>query len=220
MATYRNGIETRDALYQSARRNFAAHGYHSTSIKEIVNDVNSKLGLFTYYFESKESLALQVLYELQDAVYACAAACESIAVLEKDALAQDMAQLRVWLHLVNDHAHVQRFVREVSVTDAYLSHASENNRALWQRLNPQAAPNSADALNCTLMTGMLHQFLHDLPLLTLGAPLADCLDHVLRSAYACIIPDARRLHQAVADSRDAAGAVALTIAPDFSVLRV
>ena len=68
MATYRNGIETRDALYQSARRNFAAHGYHSTSIKEIVNDVNSKLGLFTYYFESKESLALQVLYELQDAV--------------------------------------------------------------------------------------------------------------------------------------------------------
>ena len=52
MANYRNGIETREALYASAQKTFSAKGYSGASIKDIITGVNSKLGLFTYYFES------------------------------------------------------------------------------------------------------------------------------------------------------------------------
>ena len=60
MGNYKNGIETKTALYQSARNCFYEQGYFNTSIRDIVGAANSRLGLFSYHFESKEAVAVMV----------------------------------------------------------------------------------------------------------------------------------------------------------------
>ena len=63
MGNYKNGIETKTALYNSARSCFYEKGYFDTSIRDIVDKANSRLGLFSYHFESKEAAAVMVFRE-------------------------------------------------------------------------------------------------------------------------------------------------------------
>ena len=211
MASYRNGIETRKALYGSARRNFAQHGYFGASIQGIVRDANAKLGLFTYYFESKESLALQILSELQHNVRDYVAAQPAASALA-------LLHARVWLALQTREVSVQRFVRELCTCNAYLQQAEAALRALWQRLHPSAPVTDFIVLGCSMATGMLRQFEQDLPLLQLSCPLEDALDRVLTAAFSLLECDAPRLRDAVSASRCAAQHISPRIGADFTVL--
>lgn len=216
MASYRNGIETRKALYGSARHSFAQHGYFGASIQGIVRDANAKLGLFTYYFESKESLALQILSELQHAVRDSVTAHPAASALE--GLPLSLLHARVWLALQTREASVQRFVRELCTCNAYLQHAEASLRELWQRLHPSAPFTDIIALGCSMATGMLRQFEQDLPLLQLSCPLEDALDRVLTAAFSLLERDTPRLCDAVSASRCAAQHISPRIGADFTVL--
>ncbi len=48
--------ERRQELLQTAKRLFIAKGYHATTIKDIVTELNIAHGLFYYYFNSKEHI--------------------------------------------------------------------------------------------------------------------------------------------------------------------
>ncbi|MCU1375860.1 MAG: TetR family transcriptional regulator [Actinomycetia bacterium] len=52
-------------MLDTAGRRFAEHGYHTTSVSEIVRQVGVGKGVFYWYFESKEQLFLEVLAQAQ-----------------------------------------------------------------------------------------------------------------------------------------------------------
>ncbi len=226
MANYRNGIETRDALYASAQKNFSAKGYFGASIKDIVTDIDSKLGLFTYYFESKESLALQILYELQFSVQREIERSEHICAIRANLLLADMVRTRVWLELLVTCPHVARFAGEISVTGAYFDHASQDRmdfcRLLGERhpdlatSNEQTDPDGIK-LKATLMAGMLTQFCRDLPSLSLAAPLEETVDRFFAWYYGLLIADKSKLREFIQVSRACAEDVHLKADESFFV---
>lgn len=59
------GERRRAQLVDFASRQFAANGYHRTSISDIVEGLAVGKGVFYWYFESKEELLRQILVEAQ-----------------------------------------------------------------------------------------------------------------------------------------------------------
>ena len=60
------GRDRRDQLLRFATRRFAEHGYHPTSVADIVDGVGVGKGVFYWYFPSKDDLLLEIL---RDALY-------------------------------------------------------------------------------------------------------------------------------------------------------
>ena len=65
-ALTKRGEERRHQLLDTATAAFAEHGYHTTSVADIVDRVGVGKGVFYWYFESKEALFLEVLARAQD----------------------------------------------------------------------------------------------------------------------------------------------------------
>src|SRR5215207_5131219 len=59
------GRERRRQLMDYATQRFAEHGYHPTSVAEIVTGLGVGKGVFYWYFSSKEELFLELLREAQ-----------------------------------------------------------------------------------------------------------------------------------------------------------
>jgi AcrR family transcriptional regulator len=59
------GKERRDQLMAFAASRFADHGYHPTSVSEIVAGLGVGKGVFYWYFDSKEQLFLEILKQAQ-----------------------------------------------------------------------------------------------------------------------------------------------------------
>ncbi|MCU1461769.1 MAG: Transcriptional regulator, TetR family [Acidimicrobiales bacterium] len=62
------GKERRRQLLAFATQRFAEHGYHPTSVADIVSGLGVGKGVFYWYFESKEQLMLEVLREAQQSL--------------------------------------------------------------------------------------------------------------------------------------------------------
>jgi AcrR family transcriptional regulator len=59
------GAERRRQLMDYAAQRFAEHGYHPTSVAEIVQGLGVGKGVFYWYFSSKEELMLEILKDAQ-----------------------------------------------------------------------------------------------------------------------------------------------------------
>ena len=59
------GKDRRSQLMDYAARQFAANGYHPTSVAEIVEGLGVGKGVFYWYFSSKEELFLEILRDAQ-----------------------------------------------------------------------------------------------------------------------------------------------------------
>lgn len=59
----RRGQERREKLLAYATANFAKHGFHATSVSDIVDGVGVGKGVFYWYFESKDELLIEILRE-------------------------------------------------------------------------------------------------------------------------------------------------------------
>jgi AcrR family transcriptional regulator len=59
------GQRRREELLDYAARKFASHGYHPTSVTDIVDGMGVGKGVFYWYFASKEELFRQILADAQ-----------------------------------------------------------------------------------------------------------------------------------------------------------
>ncbi len=66
MGTYNKGIETREKIFQSAKKMFYKYGYKSATIAKIASDANVPIGLVNYYFKKKDILALAYTQFIQN----------------------------------------------------------------------------------------------------------------------------------------------------------
>ena len=219
MPVYRNGVETQKALYTSARRRFSHSGYASTSIKDIVEGAHSKLGLFTYYFESKESLALQIFYELQRDLCAAISPLPQLQALHDSLLALETANMRIWMRMLMEQPATARFVAEVCACDTNFRRQQEKRYDFWCSLcgAPQTKEETdRTRLRATLMAGMLVQMCHAIPTLIIEGDIEDFLDNFFRDYY-LHVPDEEELEHAIARARAAAADIHLTVDEDFRV---
>lgn len=58
MATYKKGVETRERIFQSAKKMFYEYGYKSATIEKIAENANVPIGLVNYYFKKNEILSI------------------------------------------------------------------------------------------------------------------------------------------------------------------
>lgn len=74
MATYSNGITTKENILHSARALFFQQGYRATTTRQIVKCSNVNLGLIKYHFNSKADMALAIYAEIGQTITDWAAA--------------------------------------------------------------------------------------------------------------------------------------------------
>lgn len=68
MATYTNGINTKETILQTARELFFQQGYRATTTRQIVSRSDSNLGLIKYHFNSKADMALAIYADIGRAI--------------------------------------------------------------------------------------------------------------------------------------------------------
>ena len=66
MSEKNRGIKTRESILRVAAQLFTVHGYHDTSLSDILGAVAISKGAFYHHFKSKEEMALAVLDEVRD----------------------------------------------------------------------------------------------------------------------------------------------------------
>ena len=58
MATYKKGIETKERIFQSAKKMFYEYGYKAATIEKIATDAKVPIGLVNYYFKKNDILSI------------------------------------------------------------------------------------------------------------------------------------------------------------------
>jgi len=98
---------TRDRLVQAAMDVFAQHGYHGTTVDDIVAASASSKGAFYHYFPSKQGIFLVLLDQLAGMVEA---GVDHAIDMEEGALAKVEAALRVVLEVAASHKDLARIL--------------------------------------------------------------------------------------------------------------
>lgn len=68
---YEKGIQTRNHLYQISKQLFYELGYENTKIKDIVEAADTPIGLFTYYFKTKDNVVHEIYLDYYQQINAC-----------------------------------------------------------------------------------------------------------------------------------------------------
>lgn len=66
MATYKKGIQTKERIFQSAKKMFYEYGYKNATIAKIAADAKVPIGLVNYYFKKNEILSIVYTQFLQN----------------------------------------------------------------------------------------------------------------------------------------------------------
>lgn len=66
---YKKGIQTRNLIYQTAKKIFYQNGYKKARIQDITDAADVPIGLFTYYFKSKDGIVQQFFSEFMTQIF-------------------------------------------------------------------------------------------------------------------------------------------------------
>lgn len=208
MSNYKNGLATRAALYQSARACFYRKGYFDTSIQDIVDAAQSKLGLFVYHFESKEAIANMVFREYVDLIRETTRASIGEAEGREDLLLDDMLNYRGYFKGVLCNQQTAKFYAELSSTPGYLEQNFRLKEFYFHRLSsPQLVMNKCwrredlGGVFVSIAAGMEIQLCRDICVGNIKAPVEDALDIYLDTYYSLLVKNKRQVAECLKRSR-------------------
>ncbi len=101
------GKERRQRLLEYATRQFAANGFHPTSVADIVDGIGVGKGVFYWYFPSKDDLLLEILRE---ALYDLRRTQQQAIVDELDPLARLEKGIRSSMAWIAEHPDIMRLI--------------------------------------------------------------------------------------------------------------
>jgi AcrR family transcriptional regulator len=225
MANYKNGIDTRNKLYCSAKKLFCDNGYNNTTVNDIVSHANSKLGLFTYYFESKDSVATDILKDYINDVLNSLLTHEDI-YASNDALFTDMVEYRSYLKCTVTNPNISRFFTELSATPAFIKQCAEIRGFYFNRLMDRCRYLSTGGvlgIECpdmavSLSTGMDVQLSRDLCEGNLKTHFEEAVDCYFRLYYRLICDSMELINKDIALSRKRVSSLNFTVGDSFSVI--
>lgn len=160
----RTATDTRERIIITSRNLFSSHGFHGTSLHDILGAVGITKGAFYHYFSSKETLCEIILEQAVAEYHQLAEA------VQKDTPGPD--SLRRWLTLISEqntagHWLNCRLLTRLTVECSELNPAMQNrlrtfwrwyqsfyetllSRSLGPRTNPEDIPALARSLICCL----------------------------------------------------------------------
>lgn len=226
MGNYKNGIETKNTLFQSCQKLFYEKGYLNTTVKDIVSDANSKLGLFTYYFNSKEAVAHKIY---RDFVYQIPQKLKSVMEDEypQDFLLIDMTEFRAFFLCIHANPQIAQFYLEMSYTDAFIQTTKEVAQTFIRQMMEEY---NTDNLNTMLWTphyfqsvtsltsGMEVQFFRDLIRGQVEMSFDDGIDMYLEEYYRFLLKDLSLIKKSLRKSRHLLRDYSFKVLPDFQVI--
>lgn len=101
------GKERRQKLLDYATEQFAANGFHPTSVADIVDGVGVGKGVFYWYFPSKDDLLLEILKE---ALYDLRRTQQAAIGSADDPLVRLEQGIRSSMHWIGEHADIMRLI--------------------------------------------------------------------------------------------------------------
>lgn len=105
------GIESRNNIYCASKREFYEHGYNNSKIQRIVDSVNAPLGLFSYYFKTKDAVVSEIYAEYLDAIYSYLNHFDWF--LEDTSLFRHLLASRIYYQNIFSDQNIARFYCEV-----------------------------------------------------------------------------------------------------------
>lgn len=222
MGNYKNGIETKTALYNSARSCFYEKGYFDTSIRDIVDKANSRLGLFSYHFESKEAAAVMVFREYIANVATTIRSALGSIFDESDLLLNDMLNYRGYFTGLLRNENISKFYVELSTTECYLEQNFRYKEYFYQRLcSPQLVLNKnwrnedMGHLFISMTAGMEIQMCRDYRNGRIRIPLEDALDAYFEIYYSLLVQSRRQVEKYVKMTREIMDTIDWGVGPGF-----
>ncbi|MEG0379823.1 MAG: TetR/AcrR family transcriptional regulator, partial [Eubacterium sp.] len=210
MANYKNGTETKIALYSSAKKFFYKKGYTDTTIKEIVEDAGANQGLFVYYFEGKESVAVSIFKKFaEDITLALERPLASLKDEGEDLLI-DMVEYRAYFECINVNPEIIRFYSNISELGSFpkmvigwmnfFTHKRYKD-GLKYETNPMICDKTYFDAVASMTSGMQIQFFRDIIQKNIDIPYEDAIDMFLTECYRFLVPDKNHVQENVRKSR-------------------
>lgn len=226
MANYKKGTETKTALYSSAKKFFYTKGYNSTTIKEIVEDAESNPGLFVYYFEGKESVAVSIFKKFaEDITTALEGPLAPLRDKGEDLLI-DMVEYRAYFECINANPEIIRFYNNISELGSfprlvidwmdYFTHKRYQD-GLKYETNPMICDKTYFDAVASLTSGMQIQFFRDIIQKNIDIPYEDAIDMFLTECYRFLVPDKNKVQENVRNSRKVAAGLNFEVSEYFEV---
>ncbi|MCD7993792.1 MAG: TetR/AcrR family transcriptional regulator [Clostridia bacterium] len=228
MTKMTKGMLTKEKTYAAAKKLFYEKGYINTTVKDICAEANIKLGTFTYHFESKDSLAIDIYKEFSSAIIS-----DVYTILEHqtdpytDAFMRDITSYRVYYTAIHSNQHAKRFYSEICSIEAFRSVNYKMNRQFISSILNLAAEDHELFYPVTefnlpvitsLVSGMEIRFVYDLFNHKFEDPDEEYLiDFFLFSYYSMFVKSREDLKQKINLSRVLSQNINLQITPDFKV---
>ena len=221
--------QSKTLLYESAKALFYEKGYTATSVRDIVQHANSKLGLFTYYFDGKDALAVKVFNEYAASVKQAIRKVveEHYPGIYEDYLFVEMFEYRCSQYLYvldpktapffSDILSLQRFIDRRSQEKAFYYHQFLEDAAL-EKLNPNCHTKGYADIALALAEGMELFFCRKLCNNTLSVPIDDALDILFQTYYSFFLADKKQINDMIRTTRQVLQSLRFTPTGPFQVV--
>ncbi len=124
MADFTAGQDTKQKIYDTARRLFYQRGYLKTTLAAISQESGINSAMVSYYFDSKANLALAVFAEyMQDTKNLVGELLPSVSE-RSDLMFQTAVEVRVHVKNMQSFYQLGRFLHELNQTSFYLKRES------------------------------------------------------------------------------------------------
>ncbi|MDO5431211.1 TetR/AcrR family transcriptional regulator [Eubacterium sp. AM05-23] len=226
MANYKNGLETKESLYQSAKKIFYQKGYDKTTVKDIITDARTKQGLLNYYFGAKENLAVQIYKDFcNDVVFCVDEKKDELGSLPRGLLL-DMIGYRAYFKALFTDDAVMRFYAEVSklplfarsmldLRDYFFSLELESEA--YTGINPKLKERRYFEYLKSLTVGMEIQVFRDVLEKQIDLELQDAVDWFFFDYYSFLFTDAGYIRENIEASRQVVSRFIFEITPTFEI---
>ena len=122
MATYKKGIQTKERIFQSAKKMFYEYGYKNATIAKIAADAKVPIGLVNYYFKKNEILSIVYTQFLQNIKKAID---EQIGSELENPLQRHIVFTRIFYSIMLSNDKNRELYKEILINELVEAHASD-----------------------------------------------------------------------------------------------
>ncbi len=229
MSHISKGARTRDHLYKTAKQLFYQKGYEETTVKDIIIAANSALGVFTYHFDSKDSLAVEIYQNMVDNIMVKHSEKMKCFPYTIEHISSEILMYHSFFSTMSANPNVRRFYRQICHTDLFRKTVLDMNLKFVQNILYNERREKKNSLSyihevnieyvVSLVTGMEIQYVYDLFSENFSEiEEQKAIDIYIHIYFSFFVENRERLEALISQSKQLLQHVSLQIGDDFEVL--
>lgn len=211
---------------KAQKRFFFKKGYSAASVRDIVAEADSQLGLFTYYFKSKSDLAAEILQEFVDSVRSTIDRVLPSFTMD-DFMLRFTVYYRCFYNCVFANSNIETFYNEVCMLPAFDIVNFEMRKHYIKELidycrqyihNPDVDREFFDTILTSLSIGFEKSFYKDVTDGRIPISFDDAIDIFFKFFYTQIIYQRDVVFEKVSQARQIVGTLSFQVNENFEVI--